>query len=68
MPSKKHVDFFLPFFLHETSSTLASPRRRHTSGDLSDEDISALVRKVDVLKQKVEPVIRWLEEAEEESE
>ncbi|OQV19096.1 Translation initiation factor eIF-2B subunit epsilon [Hypsibius exemplaris] len=65
--SDEQVLSFLPFFLHEIASQ-ASPRRRHVSGDLTDEDMTALARKVDLLKAKLEPFIKWLQEAEEESE
>jgi eIF4-gamma/eIF5/eIF2-epsilon len=66
LPAKAHVKQFLPFFLHEP---LLSPRRRQPSGgDLNEEDIGSLIRKIEALKKKLEPFIKWLQEAEEESE
>ncbi|GAV02889.1 hypothetical protein RvY_13396 [Ramazzottius varieornatus] len=64
--SNKHVEQFLPFFLHESSSPTSPSRRRHQSGDLTDEDVQSLIKKIDALKKKVEKFVVWLMEAEEE--
>ncbi|XP_055347031.1 translation initiation factor eIF-2B subunit epsilon-like [Paramacrobiotus metropolitanus] len=66
-PEKAQVRRFLPFFLHEQQQHSPAGRRRHISGDLSDDEVSGLVKKAELLKQKIAPFIHWLEEAEEES-
>lgn len=65
LPVKAHIRRFIPFFLHEISQN--SPRRRQISGELDEEEVLSLINKIEVYKLKIQPLIKWLEEAEEES-